>query len=78
MNFVVEFFLTYCINICHVINQTCYIYLVSGQADVTVEETQIIEIYQKILWASQCSITTKEYALTSLMKLSARLNQEVG
>ncbi|XP_045138658.1 AP-1 complex subunit gamma-1-like isoform X2 [Portunus trituberculatus] len=52
--------------------------LLNGQADVTVEETQIIEIYQKILWASQCSITTKEYALTSLMKLSARLNQEVG
>ena len=53
-------------------------FLLSGQADVTVVESQIIEIYQKILWSSQCSITTKEYALTSLMKLSARINQDVG
>ncbi|XP_050739073.1 AP-1 complex subunit gamma-1-like isoform X2 [Eriocheir sinensis] len=52
--------------------------LLNGQADVTVVEPQLIEIYQKILWSSQCSITTKEYALTSLMKLSARLTQEVG
>lgn len=52
--------------------------LLSGQADVTLVEPQLIEIYQKILWSSQCSITTKEYALTSLMKLSSRLNQEVG
>lgn len=50
----------------------------SGQADVTVVESELIEVYQKILWSSQCSITTKEYALTSLMKLSARLNHEVG
>ncbi|XP_071534439.1 AP-1 complex subunit gamma-1 isoform X2 [Panulirus ornatus] len=52
--------------------------LLSGQADVTVVESELIEVYQKILWSSQCSITTKEYALTSLMKLSARLNHEIG
>ncbi|XP_069185793.1 AP-1 complex subunit gamma-1 isoform X3 [Procambarus clarkii] len=52
--------------------------LLSGHADVTVVESDLIDIYQKILWSSQCSITTKEYALTSLMKLSARLTHEVG
>ncbi|KAK3862477.1 hypothetical protein Pcinc_031662 [Petrolisthes cinctipes] len=51
--------------------------LLNGQADVTVVESEVIEIYQKVLWSSQCTITTKEYALTSLMKLSARLAQEV-
>lgn len=51
--------------------------LLNGQADVTVVEGEVIEIYQRVLWSSQCTITTKEYALTSLMKLSARLNQEV-
>ncbi|XP_053638784.1 AP-1 complex subunit gamma-1 isoform X6 [Cherax quadricarinatus] len=52
--------------------------LLSGHADVTVVESELIDIYQKILWSSQCSITTKEYALTSLMKLSARLTHEIG
>ncbi|XP_042889480.1 AP-1 complex subunit gamma-1-like isoform X2 [Penaeus japonicus] len=52
--------------------------LLNGQADVTVVESELIEVYQRILWSSQCSIPTKEYALTSLMKLSARLNHEVG
>ncbi|XP_064120986.1 AP-1 complex subunit gamma-1-like isoform X6 [Macrobrachium nipponense] len=52
--------------------------LLSGQSDVTVVESELIAVYQQILWSSQCNITTKEYALTSLMKLSARLNHEVG
>ncbi|XP_037788678.1 LOW QUALITY PROTEIN: AP-1 complex subunit gamma-1-like [Penaeus monodon] len=52
--------------------------LLNGQADVTVVESELIEVYQRILWSSQCSIPTKEYALTSLMKLSARLSHEVG
>ncbi|KAK7074881.1 hypothetical protein SK128_020694 [Halocaridina rubra] len=52
--------------------------LLSGQSDVTVVESELIAVYQQILWSSQCSITTKEYALTSLMKLSARLNHEIG
>ncbi|XP_042206051.1 AP-1 complex subunit gamma-1-like isoform X2 [Homarus americanus] len=52
--------------------------LLNGQADVSVVEAELIDVYQKILWSSQCSITTKEYALTSLMKLSARLTHEIG
>lgn len=50
--------------------------LLTGQTDQSVTESEVIDVYQRILWSSQCNIITKEYALTSLMKLSARLPQE--
>lgn len=36
-------------------------------------EEEIIEFYQKLLWSSQVSVTTKQYTLISLIKLSTRL-----
>lgn len=36
-------------------------------------EDEIIEFYQKLLWSTQVSITTKQYTLVSLIKLSTRL-----
>lgn len=36
-------------------------------------EGEIIEFYQKLLWSTQTSITTKQYTLVSLIKLSTRL-----
>nr|XP_026501634.1 AP-1 complex subunit gamma-1 isoform X4 [Vanessa tameamea] len=36
-------------------------------------EEYVIDIYQKLLWSTQLSITTKEYLLLSLAKLSTRL-----
>ncbi|CAG5011752.1 unnamed protein product [Parnassius apollo] len=35
-------------------------------------EEYVIDIYQKLLWSTQLSITTKEYLLLSLAKLSTR------
>ncbi|XP_031628830.1 AP-1 complex subunit gamma-1 isoform X2 [Contarinia nasturtii] len=37
-------------------------------------DSNIIEFYQKLLWSSQVSITTKQYILVSLIKLSTRLH----
>lgn len=36
-------------------------------------EGEIIELYQKLLWSTQVSTTTKQYTLVSLIKLSTRL-----
>lgn len=36
-------------------------------------DSDIIEFYQKLLWSTQVSITTKQYILVSLIKLSTRL-----
>lgn len=36
-------------------------------------EQEIIDFYQKLLWSTQVSITTKQYTLVSLAKLSTRL-----
>lgn len=36
-------------------------------------DLEIIEFYQKLLWSTQVSITTKQYILVSLIKLSTRL-----
>lgn len=37
-------------------------------------DAEIIEFYQKLLWSTQVSITTKQYILVSLIKLSTRLH----
>ena len=39
---------------------------------ITVSEPEVIEIYQKILWAKHMSLITKQYALMSVTKLSTR------
>lgn len=36
-------------------------------------EQEIVDFYQKLLWSTQVSITTKQYTLVSLAKLSTRL-----
>ncbi|XP_055298426.1 AP-1 complex subunit gamma-1 isoform X2 [Sitodiplosis mosellana] len=43
----------------------------SGDAPSDID---VIELYQKLLWSSQVSITTKQYILVSLIKLSTRLH----
>lgn len=44
--------------------------------EVKVSEKELIRVYHQILWSSQCSMITKEYALTSFMKLSSRVQSE--
>jgi hypothetical protein len=39
---------------------------------LTVSEDEVIEVYQKILWAKHMSLVTKQYALMSVTKLSTR------
>ena len=39
---------------------------------ITVTEPEVIEVYQKILWAKNMSLITKQYALMSVTKLSTR------
>lgn len=39
---------------------------------LTVTEEEVIEVYQRILWAKHMSVVTKQYALMSLTKLSTR------
>ncbi|XP_053624074.1 AP-1 complex subunit gamma-1 isoform X3 [Plodia interpunctella] len=39
-------------------------------------EEYVIDIYQKLLWSTQLSITTKEYLLLSLAKLSTRFTTQ--
>ncbi|XP_039746512.1 AP-1 complex subunit gamma-1 isoform X3 [Pararge aegeria] len=41
-------------------------------------EEYVIDIYQKLLWSTQLSITTKEYLLLSLAKLSTRFTTRGG
>ncbi|XP_075969203.1 adaptor protein complex 1, gamma subunit isoform X3 [Anticarsia gemmatalis] len=41
-------------------------------------EESVIDIYQKLLWSTQLSITTKEYLLLSLAKLSTRFTTQPG
>ncbi|KAF0303298.1 AP-1 complex subunit gamma-1 [Amphibalanus amphitrite] len=53
--------------------------LVTGQASdsqVKVSEEEIVAQFEPILGSSQMSIVTKEFALMSLMKLSARLTDQ--
>lgn len=40
-----------------------------------VTETQVVEAYKRILWSSLCSPVTKQYAITSSMKLATRMPQ---
>lgn len=35
-------------------------------------EEEVIDVYQRLLWSPQNSVTTRQYALMSLMKLSTR------
>lgn len=37
-------------------------------------EEEVIDLYQKLLWSPQNTVTTKQYALMSLTKLSTRFN----
>jgi AP-1 complex subunit gamma-1 len=39
-------------------------------------EEYVIDMYQKLLWSTQLSITTKEYLLLSLAKLSTRFTTQ--
>ncbi|KAJ0180313.1 hypothetical protein K1T71_003717 [Dendrolimus kikuchii] len=39
-------------------------------------EEYVIDVYQKLLWSTQLSITTKEYLLLSLAKLSTRFTTQ--
>ena len=39
---------------------------------LTVSEQEVIEVYQKILWAKHMSLITKQYAIMSVTKLSTR------
>ncbi|XP_050305157.1 AP-1 complex subunit gamma-1 isoform X2 [Anthonomus grandis grandis] len=56
-------------------------YLLEAQADEEHEisrpptEDEVLEIYQRLLWSQQNSITSKQYALMSLTKLSTRFNK---
>uniref|UniRef100_A0A182TXK0 AP-1 complex subunit gamma n=1 Tax=Anopheles melas TaxID=34690 RepID=A0A182TXK0_9DIPT len=38
-----------------------------------IEEHQLVDIYQRLLWSTSVSTTTKQYALVSLVKLSTRI-----
>lgn len=40
-------------------------------------EDEVLEVYQRLLWSPQNSVTTKQYALMSLTKLSTRFNNTV-
>lgn len=37
-------------------------------------EDEVIDLYQKLLWSPQNTVTTKQYALMSLTKLSTRFS----
>lgn len=37
-------------------------------------EEEVIDVYQRLLWSPQNTVTTKQYALMSLTKLSTRFN----
>ncbi|KAB7504360.1 AP-1 complex subunit gamma-1, partial [Armadillidium nasatum] len=50
--------------------------LLLNSEEVKVSEKELIRVYHQILWSSQCSMITKEYALTSFMKLSSRVQSE--
>lgn len=49
-----------------------YIYFCVYFPDIPAE-LEIIEFYQKMLWSTQVTTTTKQYTLVSLIKLSTRL-----
>ena len=40
-----------------------------------VSEGEVVEVYQRLLWSSQCSPVTKQFAITSAMKLATRMPQ---
>lgn len=50
--------------------------LYSPDSTVKVTESDIITVYQRLLWSPQNTVVTKQYALTSLTKLSTRFNTE--
>ncbi|VEN45197.1 unnamed protein product [Callosobruchus maculatus] len=55
--------------------------LTSAQADDDLQpptEEEVIEVYQRVLWSPQNTVTTKQYALMSLMKLSTRFTNTIS
>lgn len=40
-----------------------------------VTEDDVIDVYQKLLWSQQNTVTTKQYTLLSLTKLSTRFRK---
>lgn len=46
-----------------------------GDSGVRVSESEIVDVYQRVLWSSLCSPVTKQYAITSSMKLATRMPQ---
>ncbi|XP_075220682.1 adaptor protein complex 1, gamma subunit isoform X2 [Lycorma delicatula] len=52
--------------------------LYSPDSTVKVTETDVIEVYQRLLWSPQNAVITKQYALTSLTKLSTRFQSETN
>ncbi|GLH15586.1 AP-2 complex subunit alpha [Gryllus bimaculatus] len=44
----------------------------SEEVAIKVSEDDVITVYQRLLWSTQNTIVTKQYALLSLMKLSSR------
>ncbi|XP_052892289.1 AP-1 complex subunit gamma-1 isoform X2 [Anopheles moucheti] len=41
-----------------------------------IEEHQLVDVYQRLLWSTSVSTTTKQYALVSLAKLSTRIRSK--
>ncbi|VEN57937.1 unnamed protein product, partial [Callosobruchus maculatus] len=55
--------------------------LTSAQTDDDLQpptEEEVIEVYQRVLWSPQNTVTTKQYALMSLMKLSTRFTNTIS
>ncbi|XP_062705361.1 AP-1 complex subunit gamma-1 isoform X5 [Aedes albopictus] len=41
-----------------------------------IEESELVELYQKLLWSTSVSTASKQYTLVSLAKLSTRINSK--
>ncbi|CAH1959514.1 unnamed protein product [Acanthoscelides obtectus] len=55
--------------------------LTSAQSDDDIQpptEEEVVEVYQRVLWSPQNTVTTKQYALMSLVKLSTRFTNTVS
>ncbi|XP_039292459.1 AP-1 complex subunit gamma-1 isoform X3 [Nilaparvata lugens] len=52
--------------------------LYSPDSPIKVNESDVIEVYHRLLWSTQNTVVTKQYALTSLTKLSTRFQTETS
>lgn len=52
--------------------------LYGTESSVKVSESDIIQVYQRLLWSPQNSVITKEYALMSITKLSTRFQSDTN